>query len=329
MKTCMLALFLLSMPLVGTVITDSFLHEGCAVDRLVFYVDGTSKVRTSIKTKQDKQYVTVRLLQTKVHNNILLSRINHKKPRDYTLSCSVSGRDVLCTFCFPVQSIEVRVEQVRNWQSVSTLVITITRTKTTPVARNDTPLIVIDYGHGGEQAGALGLGGLVEKDVALSLGEQITRCLIAKGYRVLVTRSGDYAVALDERTSFANHQHADALISLHCNYAANAQARGIETFYGNDLSKELAQNIHTQLVHAPLDYDIVDRGVKRGLMQMVYGCECPAILLELFFLSNPADAAFIKDPAHQRMLAQQLCVGIARSVVVQPQVACSTEPQRI
>lgn len=329
MKTYMLALFLLSMPLVGTVITDSFLHEGCAVDRLVFYMDSTAKVRTSIKNKHDKQYVTVRLLQTKVHNNILLSRINHKTPRDYTLSCVSKGHDIACTFCYPAGVINIHVEQTRNWQSVSTLVITIARTTITPVACNDTPLIVIDYGHGGEQSGAFGLGGLVEKDVVLSLGEQITRCLIAKGYRVLVTRSGDYAVALDERTSFANHQHADALISLHCNYAANVQARGIETFYGNDLSKELAQNIHTQLVHAPLDYDIVDRGVKRGLTQMVYGCECPAILLELFFLSNPADVAFIKDLAHQRMLAQQLCAGIARSVMVQPQVACSTEPQRI
>lgn len=327
MKTYVLMLCLLSTQLAGTIITDSFLHEGCAVDRLVFYIDSTAKVHVSTKNKHDKNSVTVRLLQTKVHNTTLLSRINHKTPRDYTLSCTSKGRDITCTFCFPVDAIKIQVEQTRNWQSVSTLVITITRTITTPVARNVQPLIVIDYGHGGEQSGALGLGGLVEKDVVLSLGEHITRCLIAKGYRVLVTRSGDYAVALDERTSFANHHHADALISLHCNYAANEHARGIETFYGNDLSKELAHNIHTQLVHAPLDYDIVDRGVKRGLLQMVYGCECPAILIELFFLSNPADVAFIKDPIHQQMLVQQLCAGIARSVAVQPQVACSAETQ--
>lgn len=108
------------------------------------------------------------------------------------------------------------------------------------------PIIVIDPGHGGEDFGAMGVGGLLEKDVVLSVALELESLLKEKlGAVVKLTRSGDGFVPLLQRTTMANEFGADIFISLHTNASAKKDLSGLETYYldnsDNQATKKLAE----------------------------------------------------------------------------------------
>lgn len=96
--------------------------------------------------------------------------------------------------------------------------------------------IVIDPGHGGRDPGAIGPSGIREKDVVLDIGLKLKRLVEEQlGVKVIMTRSGDIFVPLEERTAIANRHKADFFISLHLNAAPHSGAIGSETYF---LSRE-------------------------------------------------------------------------------------------
>lgn len=96
--------------------------------------------------------------------------------------------------------------------------------------------IVIDPGHGGKDAGAIGPSGVREKDVVLDVGLRLKRLIESiVGVRVIMTRSEDVFIPLEERTAIANRNKADFFISLHVNAAPQSRAVGFETYF---LSRE-------------------------------------------------------------------------------------------
>lgn len=103
--------------------------------------------------------------------------------------------------------------------------------------------IVIDPGHGGKEVGAIGPGGLMEKDATLSLCRKLAAALEAKlKTRVILTRSDDSVVPLDQRTSIANQYKADLFLSVHMNAAVVKGAHGAETYFLSlEASDELAK----------------------------------------------------------------------------------------
>jgi N-acetylmuramoyl-L-alanine amidase len=101
--------------------------------------------------------------------------------------------------------------------------------------------IVLDPGHGGKDPGAIGVGGLVEKDVVLSVAKKLAARLRKEmGVQVVLTRKDDRFVALENRTAIANAEEADLFISLHANASANTEAKGIETYYLDNTTDEAA-----------------------------------------------------------------------------------------
>jgi N-acetylmuramoyl-L-alanine amidase len=114
-----------------------------------------------------------------------------------------------------------------------------------PESAPPSPTIVIDPGHGGSETGAVGPGGLQEKDVTL----QIARRLAAAAQRifpcrVVLTRESDNAISLDDRTAVANHEKADLFLSIHANSSRAPGARGSETYYLSlEASDKLSQEI--------------------------------------------------------------------------------------
>lgn len=105
--------------------------------------------------------------------------------------------------------------------------------------------VVIDPGHGGDDEGARGRGGLVEKDLVLDVARRLGRRLEQAGLTVVLTRSGDRFVGLEERTSLANDARGDLFVSIHANAASFRRARGVETFFASleasdDSARELA-----------------------------------------------------------------------------------------
>ena len=101
-------------------------------------------------------------------------------------------------------------------------------------------LVMVDPGHGGEDDGAHGRKGLVEKDVALELGEELARQLTAAGLEVRLTRDRDVFVPLWDRARLANAEHADLFISLHLNADRSRSAKGSEVFFLSPASADQA-----------------------------------------------------------------------------------------
>lgn len=119
--------------------------------------------------------------------------------------------------------------------------------------------VVIDPGHGGEDNGATGPGGIEEKNITLALAKTLKEALRKRpGLRVLLTRQYDVYVPLHERTAFANKSKADVFISIHLNSAPKKDVNGIETFFSSveatdDDARRLAasENSVKASAHAP------------------------------------------------------------------------------
>jgi N-acetylmuramoyl-L-alanine amidase len=111
--------------------------------------------------------------------------------------------------------------------------------KAKPAVNGQIRKIVIDPGHGGKDPGAVGMGGLAEKDIVLALAKRLARKLRAEmGVQVVLTREDDSFIALEDRTAVANAEEADLFISLHVNASPNPHARGIETYYLDNTNDE-------------------------------------------------------------------------------------------
>ena len=98
-----------------------------------------------------------------------------------------------------------------------------------------TLVVVIDPGHGGDKDGAIGPGGLKEKEVALAIALRLERLLAAAGHQAILTRRDDTGVELADRVALANERGADLFVSIHANSMPTAEARarthGIETYF--------------------------------------------------------------------------------------------------
>lgn len=101
--------------------------------------------------------------------------------------------------------------------------------------------IVLDPGHGGKDPGAIGVGGIAEKDIVLSIAKKLARKLREEmNVQVVLTRNDDRFVPLEDRTARANAENADLFISLHMNASVNGEAKGVETYYLDNTSDEAA-----------------------------------------------------------------------------------------
>ena len=94
--------------------------------------------------------------------------------------------------------------------------------------------IVVDPGHGGGETGAIGPGGLQEKEATLEIAKRIAATLPrVLACRAVLTRDSDIQLPLDDRTSIANHEKADLFLSIHANSSRNRKAAGVETYILN------------------------------------------------------------------------------------------------
>lgn len=210
--------------------------------------------------------------------------------------------------------------------------------------------IVIDPGHGGKDPGAISPSGLREKDVVLKVAKQVADILRKEtSYKVILTRSKDVFLPLEERTAIANANEADLFISIHANSAPNRKAKGVETFFLSlatsreemraaarenatsasklsdlqtilaDLmnnskieeSSKLAEYIQEQVVAGLRPrYEVKDLGVKKAPFIVLIGAQMPAALTEIAFLSNREDEKRMKNERFLNFLSRQIARGV-------------------
>jgi N-acetylmuramoyl-L-alanine amidase len=130
-------------------------------------------------------------------------------------------------------------------QNASETPVSLTKTKTVaPATKGTAPSvgirkIVLDPGHGGRDPGAIGVGGIAEKDLVLSVARKLARKLRQEmGIDVVLTRKDDSFVRLEDRTAIANAENADLFVSLHMNASPSGDARGLETYYLDNTTDE-------------------------------------------------------------------------------------------
>ncbi|RLA75752.1 MAG: hypothetical protein DRG11_00725 [Epsilonproteobacteria bacterium] len=131
--------------------------------------------------------------------------------------------------------------KIKNKQIIITVQ---TRNKKQPILKK-TKTIMLDAGHGGYDSGAVGYGGIREKDIVLSVTKKATKILRNRGYKVFNTRATDIFRQLKYRTKLANKMRADIFISIHANSIerGNEHVSGIETYYLSPARSERAKAV--------------------------------------------------------------------------------------
>ena len=172
--------------------------------------------------------------------------------------------------------------------------------------------IVIDPGHSGACEPGACAAGVTEADVALAIAEQLSHLLLAAGHSILMTRSGDCPLTgLKWRAQLANCWNASLFISIHANSFSDPSAHGSEVFYfeGSRYGRTLARLIQAELVGR---LGTANRGFKQQRFTVLKETDCPAVLVETAFLSNPDDRALLTDPDQQQQFAQAIAAAVAR-----------------
>ena len=165
------------------------------------------------------------------------------------------------------------------------------------------PKILLDYGHGGNDPGAIGYG-LKEKDFTLQIGKKVKNLLENQGFKVIETRQGDNTISLVDRRSIAIKNNVDVVLSIHHNAFTQSLANGYETWIRKQATNrdlQLANTIHNSIVKAKLFN--TDRGIKKEDFSLVTIQGIPSVLLELGFITNQKDLEVIKNKQNEMSIA--------------------------
>ncbi len=213
-------------------------------------------------------------------------------------------------------------------------------------------IVVIDPGHGGVDFGATGPTGAAEKEVVLAISRRLRTLLVNAGYQVFLTRDHDQDLSLDDRAAVANNYKADVFISIHANASQYPEARGSEVYFlsaqasdaeshrvaqiegatgaappgtgGGELGLilwDMAQVQHlaqSSVLATRIDEQLGEvtstegRGVKQAPFRVLVGAAMPAVLVEVAFITNPAEEKLCTSEAFQGRVAAAVLRGVTR-----------------
>ncbi|MCI8589404.1 MAG: N-acetylmuramoyl-L-alanine amidase [Clostridiales bacterium] len=177
-------------------------------------------------------------------------------------------------------------------------------------------IIVIDPGHGGEDGGAVGVNGALEKELNLAIAENVAHMLKYSGFHVILTREEDIMLTdgkpgkkkqadLRERLRIAQQSEQNILVSIHMNKFPDQRVHGLQVYYSKNqpFSEELAKTVQ-QTVTDTIENDN-RRPVKEATssIYILHNAKIPAILIECGFLSNQGDLARLQDENYQKQLS--------------------------
>ena len=177
--------------------------------------------------------------------------------------------------------------------------------------------IIIDVGHGGKDAGAIGADKIQEKDIVLNIANAILKLNkeLEKPLDIFLTRYNDTLISLSDRTKLAEILKADLFVSLHCNHSDNPNARGIEVYASKKQAKYSKESVFVgyqieKMLCKAIGYE--SRGVKFANFQVLLETVgfCSSVLLELGFLSNKDEGSYISDATNIQLTANAILLSI-------------------
>lgn len=177
--------------------------------------------------------------------------------------------------------------------------------------------IVVDPGHGGSNPGAVA-NGVQEDDINLAVSLKLREQLQKAGANVIMTRQADNMVApagssngqdLAARVEIAEANQADLFIAIHANDNEDSQIAGAMTFFPSGKSDELATAVQSEVVSVT---NAIDKGTSPATFYVLRQTSMPSILIEMGFVSNPAEAARLNSDDYQNQLSLGIFNGIVR-----------------
>ncbi|MBE9034260.1 N-acetylmuramoyl-L-alanine amidase [aff. Roholtiella sp. LEGE 12411] len=180
-------------------------------------------------------------------------------------------------------------------------------TQPRPIPRGKV-VVLIDPGHGGKDPGAIGIGGVREKDVILPIGRKIAAILQQNGVQAILTRDSDYFVTLPGRVQLAERANADVFVSIHANAIGpnRPDVSGLEVYY-YDSGLSLARIVRSSILQS---LNVRDRGVRRARFYVLRKSSMPSILVETGYLTGREDIAKLRTSAYQNQMAEAIARGI-------------------
>ena len=190
--------------------------------------------------------------------------------------------------------------------------------------------VIVDAGHGGDDGGAIGIDGTVEKDINLDIALKLEKILKFYGFNVIMTRTQDVMTCDDGLDSLRKRKISDIhnrfelmrknpdaiFISVHQNKFEDSSQHGTQVFYsGNDeRSKELAEAIQTSVTLTLQRKN--DRVVKKSGsgIYLLYHAKIPAVIVECGFISNSDEVKKLKDESYRMKLAILIADGLLKYI---------------
>ncbi len=225
-----------------------------------------------------------------------------------------------------------RLKAAAQARKILTLIAHVRMRKPAPTL----PLVVVDAGHGGRDAGAIGQSGTLEKTIALATAQELGRQLRAtKRYRVMFTRDGDTFVPLPARVRFAVVNGAALMISIHADASVDRRARGASVYVrparssGPDVAQLPARDGSSRAIARALaepmqpipgsarlqlalverlddDLSMVPDPARQGRFYVLGALGIPSVLVETGFISNSQDEALLRQPRHRAVVARAI-----------------------
>jgi N-acetylmuramoyl-L-alanine amidase len=169
-------------------------------------------------------------------------------------------------------------------------------------------VVAIDPGHGGGDVGAVGIGGIQEKEIVLDISKQVAAILEQQGVQAIMTRSDDREVELEPRVDLAERVNATLFVSIHANAIdmSRPDINGIETYY-YDNGESLARTIHNSVLQGT---GAPDRRVRQARFYVLRKTSMPSVLVEVGFVTGADDAPKLRDPAYRSQMAASIARGV-------------------
>lgn len=186
--------------------------------------------------------------------------------------------------------------------------------------------VVLDAGHGGEDGGAVGINGAMEKDINLAIALQLEKYLRQNNFDVIMIRDGDYSVGDQSLPTISERKKSDTknrlrtieetgeciFVSIHQNHFTESKYSGAQVFYsGNrEESAVLAECIRQNVVSSLQPENHRENKQAEKGIYLLYHCQVPAVLVECGFLSNPAEAEKLSTESYQKDIAAAIYNGL-------------------
>jgi N-acetylmuramoyl-L-alanine amidase len=169
-------------------------------------------------------------------------------------------------------------------------------------------VIGVDAGHGGDNKGAFGITGIMEKDMTLLIAKELKTVLEAEGATVIIDRTKDTAFDNHDRYTFFKGKNPDLLISIHLNSSADPiRIKGVSTYYKHIGYRSLTQFILNEM----LSMGLGEFGNVGNFNFILNGyTEFPNVLVETLFISHPEDETNVLNADYRKQMAMKIVEGV-------------------